>query len=640
MTNNLCYITTPIYYSSGKVHIGNAYTTLACDSYARFQRLMGRDTLFLTGMDEHGQKIEEAAAQANFHPQAFVDKIAKETAELWQNLRITNDDFIRTSQPRHVEMVQKVFEQLIKQDDIYLGSYQGHYCVSCEAYFTKTQLGENETCPDCSKPTRIISEQSYFLRLKKYENELLTFIEQNPDFIQPETRKNEVISFIKSGLEDLCVSRTSFKWGIPVLSNPKHVVYVWIDALSNYLSALGYGSIDDTKYQKYWVNNKNIVHVVGKDILRFHAIYWPIMLIALKVPINFKLYVHGWILMKTGKMSKSKGNVVYPMDLVKRYGVDAIRYYLIKELPLGNDGLFSYERFVERYNNELANDLGNLLSRTIAMINKYYHGIIPHFQGEVTGFDLELQNLANQVIKDFCDDFENFRLQSGLNKVWQLINRANKYIDETSPWLLARDETKKDQLDSVLYHLVETLRIVSELVAPVLVESSLKIKEALGITSTNILLTNLHFGYYYENPVSKNVAPLFQRVILEEELVYFNNDDKTLKEEEIIDEITIDDFTRVSLKIGEIISSQKHPNASKLLVLQVKIDSKIRQIVSGIADYYNPESLVGKKIVVVTNLKPVKIRGIMSYGMILTAEYKQDIELLEVFKLPSGADVK
>lgn len=635
MANNLCYITTPIYYSSGKVHIGNAYTTLACDSYARFQRLMGRDTLFLTGMDEHGQKIEEAAEKAGFSPKAFVDKIAAETASLWHDLLISNDDFIRTSEIRHVKMVQAIFEQLIKQDDIYLGSYQGHYCVSCEAYFTKTQLGENETCPDCSKPTRIIAEKGYFLRLKKYEQALLTFIEQNHDFIQPETRRNEVISFIKSGLEDLCVSRTSFKWGIPVLSNPEHVVYVWIDALSNYLSALGYGS-NDEKFDKYWLNNKRIYHVVGKDILRFHAIYWPIMLMALNVPINFKLFVHGWILMKSGKMSKSTGNVVYPIDLVKRYGVDALRYYLIKELPLGNDGLFTYERFVERFNNDLANDLGNLVSRTIAMINKYFSGVVPTISDKLSAADQELQSLTNEVIKEYICDFDHFRLQSALQKVWLLINRANKYIDETSPWILAKDESKTNQLSNVLYHLTETLRLVSEMIAPVLVESSLKIKALLGLEQVSDF-SYLSFGYQYHNLVSKTVEPLFKRVILDEELAYFNQEEILPAEKN--SEITIEEFEKVILKVGEIIKAEKHPNATKLLVFQVKIGEEVRQILSGIAQYYEPSELVGKKCVVVTNLKPVKIRGLWSNGMILSASTENDLEMLEVKKIISGADV-
>lgn len=645
-----CYITTPIYYSSGKVHIGNSYTTIACDAFARFNRLMGRDVFFLTGMDEHGQKIEEAASKVGLTPEVFVKGIAEETKKLWNNLHISNDDFIRTSELRHTKVVQKLFEQLIKNDDIYLGTYSGNYCVSCETYFTKTQLGEEQTCPDCGKPTRIITEEGYFLRLTKYQQQLIDFIEQNPDFIQPEVRRNEVLSFVKSGLEDLCVSRTSFKWGIEVLSNPKHVVYVWIDALSNYLTALGYGTDDESKYQKYWVNNDLVYHVVGKDILRFHAVYWPIMLMALGVPIKFKLIAHGWILMKSGRMGKSRGNAVYPMDLVNRYGVDPVRYYLTKELSHGNDGLFSYERFVERYNNDLANDLGNLLSRTIMMIQKYRGGVIPSYHGYVTPFDQEIETLSKTVIDEYVDSFSSFALPSAINKAWTLIDRANKYIDETEPWKLAKDEANNKVLDSVLYHLAEILRITSVLVSPILVESAPKIQAALGIKADMTLINDLTFGYQFVGAVEQLKEPLFKRVKLEEELAYFENPQKEeevklvetkveTKVEEAKPEITIDDFAKVELKVGEIIASKKHPNATKLLVSQVKIGEEVRQIVSGIAEYYEPDAIVGKKVLVVANLKPVKIRGEMSNGMLLCAEKDGQLELLEA-KLPSGSLIK
>lgn len=648
-----CYITTPIYYSSGRVHIGNSYTTIACDVFARFNRLVGRDTFFLTGMDEHGQKIEESARAKGVSPQQLVDQIATETQKLWENLHITNNDFIRTSENRHEKIVQKIFEQLIASGDIYLGKYSGNYCVSCEAYFTKTQLGENNTCPDCGKPTKVIAEESYFLRLSKYEQKLLDFIKEHPDFIQPESRRNEVVSFIESGLEDLSVSRSSFSWGIPVLSNPKHVVYVWIDALSNYLTALGYLSEDDTNYQKYWVDNDRVYHVVGKDILRFHAVYWPIMLMALNVPINYKLMVHGWILSKEGKMSKSKGDVVYPMDIVNDYGVDALRYYVTKELPLGNDGIFSYDRFVERYNTDLANDLGNLLSRTVSMVNKYLGGKLGADPQVVTSFDQELRVLANQTKENYYNYLDNFRLQQALNEVWVLINRANKYIDETTPWVLAKDETRKAELYSVLYHLVEVLRFVSVMLSVVLVESTPKINEALGLSADDLTWDSLVFGKLKEVQVVSSLSPLFVRLDMEKELAKHqkkadngptkveNTKVEPVKKEEEkeISEISIDDFRKIKLVTGEIVDCQLHPDASKLLVLQVKIDDEVRQIISGIRQYYEPKDLIGKVVVVVENLKEVTIRGLKSKGMILCGSKGDLLEVIETKKLPSGAEV-
>ncbi len=639
------YITTPIYYASGKVHIGNAYTTVACDAFARFERMMGRDVRYLTGMDEHGLKIQQSAEKAGVSPLDHVNKIAEETKGLWKNLKITYDDFIQTTEVRHTDIVGKVFETLLANDDIYLGHYEGDYCVSCEAYFTKSQLGEGGTCPDCGKPTTRVSEESYFLRLKKYEKQLLDFINANPDFIQPETRRNEVVSFIESGLEDLCVSRTTFTWGIPIPSNPKHVIYVWIDALFNYLSSLGYGTDDDANYQKYWAHNDRICQVVGKDILRFHAVYWPIMLMALNIPINFKLYVHGWILMKSGKMSKSKGNMVYPMDLANRYSVDAVRYYLVKELPLGNDGLFSYERFVERYNNDLANDLGNLLSRTISMINKYFGGVLNN-NLENTDFDSALEEVLQNNIKEYIVEMSAFHLQNATMKINNIVSRANKYIDETTPWILAKDESCKAKLASVMYHLAETLRIVSNLIAPIMPDVASQIRLALGLSEKFDDLSALSYGYKYEQNVLAKIEPLFKRVDLAEELAFFESQEalkkapEKAKEEEKIPEITIDDFSKVALKVGEIKKCEKHPNAEKLLVSQIQIGSEVRQIVSGIAKYYDPVNLVGKKVIVVTNLKPVKIRGIESFGMVLCASNDDKLELIEVKDLESGSIVR
>ena len=641
-----CYITTPIYYSSGSVHIGNSYTTIACDTLARYNRSMGRDTFYLTGMDEHGLKIAEAAEKAGITPQAFVDNIANITKELWKNLKVTNDSFIRTTDKHHEETVQKIFNKLLEKGDIYLGSYQGHYCVSCETFFTKTQLGEGDTCPDCGKPTKMVAEESYFLKLKKYEKQLLEFIESHPDFIQPATRRNEVISFIQSGLEDLCVSRTSFTWGVKVPSNPKHVVYVWIDALSNYLTALGYEQENDELYQKYWVNNDRIYQVVGKDILRFHAIYWPILLMALDIPVNYNLYVHGWILNRDGKMSKSRGGVVYPMDIVNIYGVDALRYYLVKELPLGNDGLFSYERFIERYNNELANDLGNLVSRTVAMVDKYFEGIVPNVSAELSEFDLSLRHIVEENIKKYKEKMEAFELQDSYECVWNIVRRANKYIDETMPWALAKDENLRDQLANVMYHLVETLRVVGILVSPCLVESAPKILGGLGLQDEALDILNVAFGKVYNNVKVVKGEPLFKRLDPKVELERFANqetvkvEEKPTVKEEKIAEITIDDFAKVSLQVGEILESKRHENADKLLVSQIKIGDEVRQIVSGIAKYYKPEEVVGKKVIVVTNLKPVKIRGVESNGMVLCASKDDKLEIIEVHNLPSGAIVK
>lgn len=635
-----CYVTTPIYYSSGNVHIGNSYTTIACDVFARYHRLKEYDTYYLTGMDEHGLKIEEAAKKVGKDPQDFVNEIAENTKALWKKLNISNDDFIQTSELRHTEVVQQIFERLLQSGDIYLGYYEGDYCVSCEAFFTKTQVGEECICPDCGKPTRKIKEESYFLNLKKYSDRLLKYIADHPNFIQPESRRNEVVSFIEQGLEDLCVSRTSFKWGIPVLSNPKHVVYVWIDALCNYITALGYGSKDETLFDKYWLNGDVVAHVVGKDILRFHAIFWPIILMALDIPLNFKLYVHGWVLMKEGKMSKSVGNIVYPQDVTSRYGLDSLRYYLVREMPLGNDCLFSYDRFVERYNTDLANDLGNLVSRTIAMINKYFAGRVQKPTQIRNSISIELSKIAAETIEKFNDSFTNFRFQSGLIEVWNLVSRANKYIDETSPWILAKDEAKKEELNEVMYHLYESLRLVAIMISSVVPETAETILSNLQVSDDNRGYQKLTFGVTDTGKVKERIDVLFKRLDVIEEQKYHQNEAEKAIIEPTKEEVSLSDFEKIDIRVGEVLEAKKMEGSDKLLIFQIKVEDKVRQIISGIAQFYNPQELIGKKLLVVANLKPVKIRGQLSEGMILTASSSDDsLEVLQVTKENSFAKI-
>ncbi|SDN57340.1 methionyl-tRNA synthetase [Fictibacillus solisalsi] len=647
------YITTPIYYPSGKLHIGHAYTTVAGDALARYKRLKGYDVMYLTGTDEHGQKIQQKAEENNVSPQQYVDEIVTGIKELWEKLDISYDDFIRTTEDRHKESVEKIFKQLLDQGDIYLGEYEGWYCTPCESFFTETQLVDGK-CPDCGREVKRVKEESYFFKMSKYADRLLQFYEENPEFIQPESRKNEMINnFIKPGLEDLAVSRTSFDWGVKVPGNPKHVIYVWIDALSNYITALGYGSENDEKYKHFWPAN---VHLVGKEIVRFHTIYWPIMLMALDLPLPKKVFAHGWLLMKDGKMSKSKGNVVDPVTLINRYGLDALRYYLLREVPFGSDGVFTPESFVDRVNHDLANDLGNLLNRTVAMINKYFDGTLPAYQGNVTDYDQSLVDFAQEAVKKTEESLENMEFSVALSSIWQLVSRTNKYIDETQPWILAKNEEDKEALGSVMYHLAESIRIVSILIQPFLTNAPAKIWNQLGIQKGELTEWNtvFEFGKLPGGTTVQKGNPIFPRLETEEEVSYIKQSmggAPAAKEEEKAEppvvekeesaEISIDDFMKVDLRVAQVIEAEPVKKADKLLKLQLDLGYEKRQVVSGIAKFYRPEDLVGQKVICVTNLKPVKLRGELSEGMILAGSAGDKLTLATVDqKLPNGAKVK
>ena len=655
------YITTPIYYPSGKLHIGSAYTTIACDVLARYKRMMNYDVFYLTGLDEHGQKIQQKAEEAGITPQAYVDGMAVGVKELWQLLDISYDKFIRTTDDYHEKVVAQVFERLLAQDDIYLGEYSGWYSVSDEEFFTESQLAEvyrdengkviGGVAPS-GHEVEWVSEESYFLRLSKYQDRLVEFFKSQPDFITPDGRLNEMLkNFIEPGLEDLAVSRTTFTWGVPVPSNPKHVVYVWIDALLNYVTALGYDQDEHGNFDKFW--NGTVFHMVGKDILRFHSIYWPILLMMLDIKLPDRLIAHGWFVMKDGKMSKSKGNVIYPEMLVERFGLDPLRYYLMRSLPVGSDGTFTPEDYVARINYELANDLGNLLNRTVAMINKYSGGQVPAYVENVTAFDTDLAKVVEESIAEYHKQMNAVDYPRALEAVWNIISRTNKYIDETAPWVLAKEDGDKEQLAAVMAHLAASLRVVAHLIQPFMMNTSNAIMEQLGL-DLDFDLENLSLAGFPENvTVVAKGTPIFPRLDMDEEIAYIQSqmtagkpqekewipEEVELKSEK--DEIKFEDFDKVEIRVAEVKEVERVEGSDKLLRFRLDAgDGEDRQILSGIAKFYpNEQELVGKKLQIVANLKPRKMmKKYVSQGMILSAEHGDQLTVLMVDpSVPNGS---
>lgn len=644
MTKPTFYVTTPIYYPSGKLHIGHTYTTVAADAIARFKRFSGYDVKFLTGTDEHGEKIQKKAKEAGMSEIDFLDAQIADIKALWEKLEITNDDFIRTTEDRHEKAIQKIFTKLYEQGDIYKGEYEGHYCVPCESFWTDTQLLEGGKCPDCGRETELVKEESYFFKLSKYEDRIRDLFESG--FVYPESRKNEMIkNFLDPGLEDLSVTRTSFDWGIKVPFDEKHVIYVWIDALCNYITALGYGSDNIDEYRKYWPAD---VHFVAKEIVRFHTIIWPAILMALDLPLPKKVFGHGWILFADDKMSKSKGNIVYPGPMIERYGVDALKYFLLREFSFGQDGSYTHRNFVNRINSDLANDLGNLVSRTVSMVEKYNDGILVKNDAK-TEFDESLIETYKQSRVDFEESMNEFMFHEALENIWKLVRRTNKYIDETAPWVLAKDEANKDILNNVLYNLCESIRLSATMFSSLLPETARKIFDQLGIAGQEELYNWESvdtFGLLPDGTKVHKGESLFPRLDVEEEIktleeMFEEKKIEDVKPLEHKEEITIDDFDKVEMRVGKIIKCEKHPKADRLLVSQVKLGSEERQIVSGIAKWYKPEEMVGKSVIVVCNLKPVKLRGILSQGMILAAgDDGDDLVIPEAIGAKDGAEVR